>query len=266
VHRITERKVLLAGLVAFVALASIGCGRRTVVITGARYEQYEANLLRFAARDTGCHPSQLVPQQIASDPPVLTVTGCAQPVEYWLRCVRGGRNCRWLQIPPVTHQASPLLACPPEMVAPQPGPAPHVRFASGCGRGVQLAMTCNTAACGWAPVGPVQVMGVAAAPPPVQAPPMQSSATVVVQAPPVSAASPMGGSVQAQLEAQREALLSCVDAGSVVLRMRWTADGQVIAQLPPELVGTAADGCIQAVLGSVRVQAQAAGEIVLPLQ
>src|SRR5690606_5837206 len=109
--------------------------------------------------------------------------------------------------------------------------------------------------------GPPQGAGavVAAAPPPQQQQP-------VVVAPPAPPPQPPSAVLQSQVQQQREAILSCVDSPSLTLRLRWTADGQVILQMPQELLGTAAEGCLQALLGGMRVVAQADGEIVVPLQ
>src|SRR5690606_35567755 len=118
---------------------------------------------------------------------------------------------------------------------------------------------CNQVACGWTPSGPAQALANAAPPPP----PPQPQPTVVP--PPPVAAAP-SALIESQVRQQREAILSCVDSPSLTLRMRWTADGQVIVQMPQELLGTAAEGCLQALLGGMRVAAQAGGEIVVPVQ
>lgn len=252
-------RTVVIGLVALAALSAVGC-RSRVVIRDARMDRYQANLLRLAARDTGCHESQLTPTQIVAEPAVYTVTGCQVPVEYWLEC--GRRRCSWRNVPRLNESAAPVLACTPQMIQLQPSQAPNVRFAAGCGRMAPFAVACNGAACGWSPSGPVQMGGQVAAAPPPQPPP----ATAVVVPGPQPQAAPPPTALQGQVEAQREAILSCVDSGSLTLRMRWTADGQVLVQLPAELVGTAAEGCIQAVLGGMRVAAQAAGEVVVPVQ
>ncbi|HEY8431125.1 MAG TPA: hypothetical protein VIL20_22250 [Sandaracinaceae bacterium] len=242
------------GLSTIAALMAGACRTQVVVRTDPRTERYTRHLIQIAARDTGCHPSALVPTQIASQPAVFTVTGCQAPVEYWLQC--GRRNCRWRRVARLEESAAASLGCAPTMIAVQPTQTPNVRYASGCGRTASFTVVCNGAACGWAPTGPVQG-AVAAAP--AQPPP---ATAVVVPGP--EPAPPTA--IQSQLQAQREAILSCVDSGPLTLRVRWTADGQVLVQLPPEMVGTAAEGCVQAVLGGLRVTAQAAGEIVVPIQ
>lgn len=248
------------GLVAVASLAAMGCRARVVVRADPRVERYARNLVRVAARDTGCHPSQLAPVQVAAEPAVFTVTGCQTPVEYWLQC--GRRNCNWRRVATLNESAAPVLQCAPHMIQVQPTQTPNVRFAAGCGRIAPFTVACNGAACGWSPSGPVQAGGgpVAAAPP--QQPPPATA--VVVPGPQPQAAPPTA--LQSQVQSQREAILSCIDSGSLTLRLRWTSDGQVVVQLPADLVGTAAEGCIQAVLGGMRVAAQAAGEIVVPVQ
>lgn len=245
-------------------LTTTGCGRRarSATVNDARMARYTERLIRIAARDTGCHAGQLSPVQITSQPAVFTVTGCDVPVEYWLEC--GRRRCRWRSIPKLNEAAAQSMQCPPHAIQQQPSQAPNVRYASGCGRMQPFAITCNAAACGWAPSGPAQLLA-QHAPPPAPMPPPVSSAPPQVEAQPQEA-HPIEALIQDQVRAQREAILSCVDSPSLVLRMRWTADGQVIVQMPQELLGTAADACLQALLGGMRVAAQGAGEIVIPLQ
>jgi hypothetical protein len=244
----------LVVVAAAAVLGGTGCHRRAVV-SDARLQRYAERLIREAARDTGCDAGQLAPSQIAAQPAVFTVTGCAHPIEYWLECSRRGR-CRWRNVAGLNEAAAASLACAPPSIRQQPSQAPNVRFASGCGRTAPFTMTCNGVACGWSQSGPVQAQ---AGVPTVAQPP---SGGVVV----VPQQQPVPNAIQSQVQAQREAILSCVDDGNLTLTLRWTADGQVLVQLPPELVGTAADGCVQAVLGGMRVRAQASGQVVVPIQ
>ncbi len=256
----------VVGVAALAALGATGCHRRGGPIRDARMERYTQNMLREAARDTGCALGQLTPTQIASQPAVFTVTGCTAPIEYWLQCGSRNRHCRWQNVPMLNESATASLSCDPQLIQQQPTQAPNVRYATGCGRTAPFTMSCNGAACGWSQTGPVQGASPTVAQPPsggvVVVPQQQAQAVPPpqqpVQAPP--------NALQVQVQAQREAILSCVDDGSLNLRLRWTADGQVIIQLPPSLIGTAAEGCIQAVLGGMRVQAQASGEVVVPIQ
>lgn len=257
--RTTAFRACIAALVGLAALGGAGCRPRVVSIDDARVARYTENLVRHAARDTGCHASQLVPQRIAVQPAVFTVTGCAQPIEYWLRCRRN--YCSWRHVPTLNEAAVSSLQCPAHAIQQQLTEAPNVRMAVGCGRAQPFTIVCNGVACGWAPSGPAQVTAsVAVAPAPTSAQP------AVAVAPPAPAPQPPSAVLQTQVQQQREAILSCVDSAAITLRLRWTPDGQVIVQLPPELLGTAAEGCVQAVLGGLRVVAQGAGEIVVPIQ
>jgi hypothetical protein len=259
IRRTNAWKAWLIGVAAVAALGATGCHSRAVV-NDARMERYRESMLRDAARDTGCSPGQLTPMQISAQPAVFTVTGCAAPIEYWLQCSRR-RRCRWQHVPTLNEAAAASLGCAPQMVQQQPSQAPNVRFASGCGRTAPFTMTCNGVACGWAQTGPVAA---AAAPGPVVAQPPSGGVVVVPQQQPQG--SPPPNAVQTQVLAQREAILSYIDDGTLTLHLRWTADGQVVVEVPPALVGTAAEGCVQAVLGGMRVQAQASGEVVVPIQ
>ncbi len=248
----------VVALIALTAVGTMGCGRRARRIQNALHARYQQNLVRLAARDTGCPPQALSSGQIAQD--VYTVTGCSQPVEYLLACGRRGRRCRWIRIAPLNEAAAAALQCQPQMVQQQPTQMPNTRYAVGCGRQAAFSMQCAGRSCGWAMSGPPQ--GVAP--------------TVAVQpqgqpAPPqayVAAPAAQGGAaaVQSQLMTQREAILSCVDVGSINVTVRWTAQGAVQIALPPELVGTAAAGCIQAAVGTLRIVTQQAGEITIPVQ
>lgn len=256
-------RIGVVAMVAVAAWAAMGCGGRRARVRAARMQQYEREMMRHAQRDTGCHASQLSPQQIHPDPRVYTVLGCAQPVEYWLQCGPRGLRCRLRDVPPLNRIASASLQCPPEMIQPQPTQSPMIRYATGCGRTAPYTMQCNAAACGWAQTGAVQAAGGGVyVVPQAQAQEAPAQQQVVVQG---QAAAP-AATLQTQVQTQREAILSCIDSATVTLRLRWTSDGQVSVQLPPELVGTAAEGCIQAAVGALRVSAQQSGEIMVPLQ
>jgi hypothetical protein len=251
--RQTALKACIAALIGVAALGMTGCRRGGGVVSERQMARYQENLVRVAARDTGCQAAQLAPSQLAVDPPVYTVTGCAQPVEYWLQCSRR-RRCSWRNVATLNDSAAAALQCPPNAIQQQPSQAPNVRFANGCGRMQPFTIACNGTACGWSPSGPPQGAG---------APPQPQVAAVAPAAPPPQ---PPSTVLQTQVQQQREAILSCVDSPSLTLRLRWTADGQVILQMPQELLGTAAEGCLQALLGGMRVVAQADGEVVVPLQ
>lgn len=253
--RQTALQASIAVLIGVAALGTTGCRRGGGIVTERQMAHYEENLVRVAARDTGCHASQLQPSRLSADPAVYTVTGCAQPVEYWLQCGRR-RRCSWRNVATLNESAAAQLQCPPAAIQQQPSQAPNVRFANGCGRMQPYTIACNGQACGWAPSGPPQG---GAAPQVVQP-------QVAAVAPPAPPAQPPSAVLQTQVQQQREAILSCVDSPSLTLRLRWTADGQVILQMPQELLGTAAEGCLQALLGGMRVVAQADGEVVVPLQ
>lgn len=252
------RGALLA-LVVLGTLGASGCGRRARIAAAradSRFARYERNLMRLGARDTGCAPAQLQAQMVQSEPGVYAVIGCSQPVDYWLRCGRRNR-CQWERVPLLNETAAPSLQCAPQMIQQQPSQAPNVRYAAGCGQMQPFTITCNPGGCMWAAAGPPQPAGA-----PAQ---QQVAVQTQAQAPPAQGpADP--AALQSQVQAQREAILSCIDSGTLSLRLRWTADGQVILQLPAELQGTAAEGCIQAAVGALRVSAQQAGEVVVPLQ
>lgn len=254
------------GVVAVVAITAgvgaLGCGGRAQRIRDARLARYEQQLMRHAQRATGCPAGQLTAQVMQEEPRVYTVLGCAQPVEYWLECDGRGR-CRVHDIGPLHAVAPQALQCAPNMIQQQPTESPMVRYAAGCGRTAPFTMQCNGGACGWAQTGPAQAAGGAAqaASQPQQQPSQQQQ--VIVQPPQDDTAA---ATLESQVQTQREAILSCIDVANVTLRLRWTADGQVIVQLPDELHGTAAEGCIQAAIGALRVSAQQAGEVVVPLQ
>ncbi len=250
----------VVALVALMAAGAFGC-RRHVVVQDGRAARYQQHLIRYAARDTGCQAGQLTPMQIGQQPGVYTVTGCSFPVEYWLQCGRRGRHCRWRRIPTLNEQAAATLACQPQMIQQQFTQAPNVRVAAGCGRQATFQIACNGEACGWAMAGPIG--GAAAATPP----PGYGGATVVQPTTQPAAGPPVDTTaVQAQLQQHREAILSCIDGPGVNLTVRWTAQGVVQIALPPELAGSAAEGCIQAALGTLRIAASQAGQITVPVQ
>lgn len=249
--------LIRALVIALIAAAAGGCAGRRARLEARRYERYTRNLVNTASQQTGCPAAALTPQQIADGPPVFTVTGCTTPIEYWLECRgRGNRNCDWRNVALLNEAAAMPLGCPPQGIQQQLTAAPNMRYATGCGRTAAFTIACNGAACGWAQSSPVQGgtgMVVMQQPQPQvgpQPPPPQSP----------------DAAIQAQVQMHREAILSCLDEGSITLRLRWTADGQVLIQLPANLAGTAAEGCINAVLGALRVAASAPGEVTVPVQ
>jgi hypothetical protein len=246
-----------AVLVALIALTAASCGGRRARIEARRNEQLNRQLVQTASRQTGCPPGTLTPQQIADAPPVYTVTGCTTPIEYWLQCSgRGNRNCDWRNVALLNEAAAMPLGCPPQGIQQQLTAAPNMRYATGCGRTAAFTIACNGAACGWAQSSPVQGgTGVA-----VQQPQQPQQFPMQPQAQTPNAA------IQAQVQMHREAILSCLDEGSITLSFRWTADGQVLVQLPTNLQGSAAEGCINAVLGAIRVSASQPGEMSVPVQ
>jgi len=253
-------------LVALTAMGAMGCRRRGRT-PGAVSARYQRNLLRLAARDTGCAANQLQPMQITGDPAVFAVTGCTFPIEYWLQCGRRGRRCRWSRVPTLNEQAAAPLQCQPQMIQQQLTQAPNMRVAMGCGRQATFGMACNGSACGWAMAGPAQAPTPAAT---AAVPPPPGGAQVSAVPPPPGAqagAQPADNSaVTGQLQAQREAILSCLDSPSVTLHIQWTADGMIHVTLPPELAGSAAEGCVQAAVSMLRITAQSAGQMTVPVQ
>jgi len=242
------------GVVVALALTmalAFGCGRRGVVQDGSSARQ-QRELLRYGARHTGCPAGQLQGVMINQSPPVWAVMGCTQPREYWLSCAR--RRCRWERIHTLNEIAAQTMQCPPQMIQQQLTQTPNLRVATGCGQQMTYAMQCNGRSCDWAPAG---------APTPVAPAATAGGGTPVTPTaqPPAS-----GGSLTGQLQSQREAILSCTDADTIELTLRWTADGTVQVQLPPALAGSAAEGCIQAALSNLRVQADQPGSVTIPVQ
>ena len=273
-------------LIGLMAVGTVGCRRRGPrTANGGLSVRYQRNLLRLAARATGCSEVQLTPMQIGAGPDVYTVTGCQTPVEYWLRCGRRGRRCRWEQLPTLNQQAAAALQCQPQMIQQQLTQQPNTRVATGCGRQAMFGVACNGESCGWAMASNLQTAGGAGQipPPPAQplppppatasvaSPPAAASvasppATASVAPAPAATATGAAGAVIGQLQAQREAILSCTEAPSIDLTIRWTAQGQLLVQLPQGQAGTPAEGCIQAALGTVQVPPQQAGEVTVRVQ
>jgi len=179
------------GIVAALVLgaALLGCRRRYDPVRDARrIARYERSLIRHAARDSGCAPVQVQPVRIGET--LWSANTCTGPREYFLYCRSRGRrwaHCRWRRVTTVNEAAAPVLSCPPPSIAQRLGANPTARFASGCGRTVQVALRCNEVGCGWVPAGPVQ--GAAARPgPPPPGPPAAATGgspdIVVVPAPP----------------------------------------------------------------------------------
>lgn len=251
----------VVALIATVAVGAWGCRRaRPAVQNGQLNPRYERQLLQIASRDTRCPVGQLsIGLLTPGDPAVYTVNGCTQPREYWLRCTHRGRRCAWRPVTPLAETASANIQCAAPQIQVQPTQAPNVRYASGCGRQAPFTISCNTVACGWAVSGPIEGAGPAVA---AQQPQVAVQATQPGQP---SAAT--GEDLQNRLMTQREAILSCLDnAAGLALTLRWTAEGQVFLEIPPELSNTAAEGCIQAAVGVLRVQAAQPGQITVQLQ
>lgn len=235
---------------ALAMTGALGCGRRAVVQDGSSARQ-QRELLRYGERHTGCPAGQLQAVMIGQSPPVWAVMGCTQPREYWLNCQR--RRCRWERIHTLNEIAARTMQCPPQMIEQQLTQAPHMRVATGCGQQMSFAMQCSGRDCEWAPAG-------------AAAPVAQSSGGGTPVTPTAQAPAASGGSLTGQLQAQREAILSCTDRDTIELTLRWTADGMVQIQLPPDLAGSAAEGCIQAALSNLRVQTDQPGSVTIPVQ
>ena len=254
----TRTRAALIVILALTVLSAWGCRRRPPVTTGgALTARQHTRLLRYAQRHSGCPAAQLSAALMSTAPDVYTVSGCAQPADYWLQCSR--RRCRWQHIAPLHEQAARLLQCPSQQIQQQPTQAPNMRAVSGCGRILAFTMSCTDRDCAWYASSPVQAQGVVGAAPPPQYQPQYQQQQVTAG---VSAQV----TLQAQVQQQREAVMSCLDPGQeLTLGLRWTEQGQVIIQLPPNLAGTAAEGCIQAALGALQVAAQRAGELQVPM-
>jgi len=241
----------VVAVLALVIMSAWGCGRRAVVQDGSSARQ-QRELLAYGERHTGCPAGQLQTVMIGQSPAVWSVMGCTQPREYWLNCAR--RRCRWERVHTLNEIAARTMQCPPQMIQQQLTQSPNLRVATGCGQQMTYGMQCNGRDCDWAPTG-------AAAP---VAASSGGGTPVTPTAQPQPSAS--GGSLTGQLQAQREAILTCTDRDTIELTLRWTADGMVQVQLPPDLAGSAAEGCIQAALANLRVQAEQAGSVTIPVQ
>jgi hypothetical protein len=156
------------GILLLVVLGATACRNRyDPVHNDRRVARFERNLISIAARDSGCSPMQVQPMRVGET--VWVANTCSGAREYHLACRSRGRrwaNCGWTPIAPMPMTAAQVLQCPPQAIAQQPGPMPLVRMAQGCGRGVQMSLRCNEAACGWMPDGPPQIY--AQAPPQMQ--------------------------------------------------------------------------------------------------
>ena len=151
------RAMAKAGLAFAVALGALAGGchhRRDVVHDARRIAQFERNLVALAARDTGCATVQVQPVRIGDQAWVANT--CVGPREYFLDC-RSRRSrwasCRWQRVATVGESTTGVLGCPPPSIEQELGPAPTTRFASGCGRRVQVSLRCNELGCGWVPDG-----------------------------------------------------------------------------------------------------------------
>lgn len=172
------------GMVLIVLIAATACRNRyDPLYNDRRIARFERNLTATAARDSGCSPVQIAHQRVAES--VWIANTCTGPREYYLSCRGRGRrwaNCDWDRIATMPESAAPVLQCPPQAIAQQPGPMPLVRMAAGCGRGVQMSLRCNDVGCGWMPDAPPQMF--AQAPPQPQPPPVDYNAPRVVVVPP----------------------------------------------------------------------------------
>lgn len=169
-------RVVFALLVLAPLLAAFGgCRHRyDPVHNPARIERFERNLIRLAARDSGCAEVQVQPVRIGET--LWVANTCTGPREYFLGCRARGRrwsHCRWRRIDTVAEAAAPALQCPAAQVGQQLGASPHERVAVGCGRQVAMQLQCNQVGCGW--------IALATAPP---APAPSSGGAVIVIVPP----------------------------------------------------------------------------------
>lgn len=254
----TTSKTALLVLAALV-LGACG-GSRSPLDNPRLLARYERNLPAAAARDSGCAPGAITATRVARE--VWVAQTCNLPIEYRIECA--GRSCNWIRLPTLNEQAAPLLQCQPQLIQQQPAGVPTVRVASGCGRQATFSLTCNGPACGWSATSAVVTLAPQTVDPVA---PLGSE-----PAPPrVTTSGGEGGdpsaSLQSQVELQRDALMSCIEGaeGTITLTLRWTGDGRVNIVLPPQMAGTVAEGCIQAILGALSVSAQSPGEVVVPL-
>ena len=253
-------------LIATSAMVATGCGRRA-----ARYEarqnalhermalRYTQQLLRIASADTGCSPQQLTFTAIT--PEVYMVIGCGLPHEYLLDCPR---RCRWLRIEPTPSIASGVLQCSPEMIQLEPQGSPMRRMASGCGRMASFDLVCQAEHCNWTQSGPVVARAQQPTGQTVHVRGQVSSGQSSGQSLVVDHQIPLAA-LQSQIAGQRDALLQCLGGSGIHLGFRWTAEGQVIVSLPPNLAGSATESCLNGILGNLRVNASAPGEVLIPV-
>lgn len=172
------------GMVVVLGIVAGACGRYRYdpLYNPRRLAGFERNLVRIAARDSGCSPVQVATARVAET--VWAVNTCTGPREYFLACRQRGRrwaNCGWDRIATVNESAAPVLACPPQAIGQQASTSPVTRYAAGCGRQVQMSLRCNPVGCGWMPDGPP--VGGAPAAPPVYAVPAQPPPVVYVPGP-----------------------------------------------------------------------------------
>ncbi|MFK7990822.1 MAG: hypothetical protein AB8I08_32685 [Sandaracinaceae bacterium] len=242
-----------AAILAVLALSMLvagGCRRRSAPAgqNGALDSRQYSRLMRYAERHTGCDESVLSPTLISTGPNVYSVTGCAHPADYWQQCSR--RRCRWQRIEPAQEVASQMIQCPTTNIQQQMTQSPMMRSVTGCGQTLTMTLGCDGRSCQWHASTQGQQQ--------VYAQPAQ------VHDAPVGSVS---ARLSAQVQAQREAVLSCLDAGvNLTLSLRWTEQGAVVVQLPPELAGTPSEGCIHAALGALQVSAQQPGQVRVPIQ
>lgn len=251
-----QRHLLRGALLLAVGLTMLapGCRGRRARLLDARAARVSTvstvQLTATVQRDTGCPAAQVATAQINASPPVYTVQACGTSAEYWGLC--DGRGCQWSRIADMSGLAAGPLSCGASTIVEQPTGQPLVRNAVGCGRMLAFTLMCTPSSCSWSQTGPVQGSGgfVATNTPP----------------PPPPTGSGPGANLQAQITTQRDAILSCVDVPSFNLTLRWTPEGQVTVQLPPEIAGTSAEGCVQAAVGQLSVRAEASGQVIIPVQ
>ncbi len=104
----------------------------------------------------------------------------------------------------------------------------------------------------YAALGPVPVWssgGATAAPVSAVPPPL-----LVAEAPPVAAnASPVDAAVRGAIDARRREILTCVGREMVAVDVAYTIAGDITVTLTGDLAGGAAEGCVRAAIGLLRL-------------
>lgn len=67
--------------------------------------------------------------------------------------------------------------------------------------------------------------------------------------------------VRIWLDSQRDAILTCAERSTALVKARWDLDGEVSLGFGGDLAGTTAEGCLQSALGTHHVTAGATGEL-----